>query len=208
MAAIPTETECSSHDDTGSRTNRIDDRRRIRQQQPQQRRAQRAYAEYRRPEAGDELRATITQRFACREDGNGAEAEQHKEGQTLVGDLVNLIAAVDAAATPAAPEPEPLHTADDVVRMQKECNAILDAMRQRGYGVDLAAMRTAAEPYALMRILVLKGLCTEDEAQGEMFATMRERLRAALHNVEEQQTTGAAKKVQPVKAPRLVVARR
>lgn len=95
----------------------------------------------------------------------------------------------------------------EIRRLQKELNRIAGGMRQFGAMPDMSVLKPAAESYAVARILVLKGICTENEMQAEVLEAMRGMMAAALQNMEEQALKAKQPKVQPVRNPNLIVAR-
>lgn len=95
-----------------------------------------------------------------------------------------------------------LYTANDVRQLIEECNTLLTAIGQRGAVVDQKRLRSAAESFAAIRLLILKGLCTEDEAQGEVYAAMRGILAGTLQEVEEARLKAQAQQRGPVAVQR------
>src|SRR5258707_7756423 len=122
---------------------------------------------------------------------------------------------LDAVASPS-PEPEPpaqpdwaiLHNEHDVGVYQAECQALVNSMTQMGAQANMPMLQLAARAYATMRLLVLKGVCTEAETQGEEFLALRAILREQLLAVEADVAKRTGKSVQAVHTPKIVVARR
>jgi hypothetical protein len=94
----------------------------------------------------------------------------------------------------------------DVLR--DECNALIGELGRRNMRVEMGILRTTAESFAVCKLLIDKGICTEAELQAEVYGAMRSLLANLLQQVEEQQLTAQRSRVQPVRAPGLVVARR
>jgi hypothetical protein len=111
-------------------------------------------------------------------------------------------------AEPEQPEPKPagiLHNAHEVQAIQAECQALVNRMAQLGAQPDTGHVQSAAGIFAVMRILVLKGVCTDDEAEGERFLGMRQILRDLLMRVEAE--AAARGGVQAVRQPNIIVAK-
>lgn len=100
-----------------------------------------------------------------------------------------------------------LHNAHDVDRLQEECQALCNAMAQAGAVVDMPRVEASAGVFALLRLLVLKGVRADAEAEGERFTAMRSILRKGLQQVEVEAAKRGKPKVEAVRAPKLVVAR-
>lgn len=109
-----------------------------------------------------------------------------------------------------------LHNAHDVAKLQEEGIAILRELSARGVGIRMDSVMASAQSHAAIRLLILKGICTEAEAQGEVLTTVRDYLRSILQQVEQQQLQGQSSatqqptgpKVEVVKTPGLLVAKR
>lgn len=112
---------------------------------------------------------------------------------------------------PEQPEPEsPVarqFNEHDVNSLQKECQGLVNAMARLGAAVDMPRVEASAGTYAILRILVTRGVCSESEAEGERFTAMRDILRQGLQQVEIQAAQRDGKRVQAVRGPGLVVAR-
>lgn len=99
--------------------------------------------------------------------------------------------------------------AHDVKQLVEECNTLLVAIGQRGAVVDQQRVRAVAESFAAIRLLVMAGICTEQEAQGEVYAAMRGVLATTLQSVEVARLKAQAAQQGPVtvKRPPLIVAK-
>lgn len=104
---------------------------------------------------------------------------------------------------------EVLHTAHDAERLGKDCDSLIQGINQLGASVNVDMLRASAEPFALMRLLVLKGVCTEDEARTEVLQRMKDQLASILQQVEEQvaQRSQSGAQIEQVRAPRLLIAK-
>lgn len=103
---------------------------------------------------------------------------------------------------------EVLHTAHDVERLGHDCDAMLSGIQKLGASVNVEMLKASAEPFALMRLLVLKGVCTEEEARAEVLLRMKDQLAVILQQVEEQvakRTSGP--EIEQVHKPRLLIAK-
>ena len=121
--------------------------------------------------------------------------------------------AADSACSPAQEEPpQPdwaiLHNEHDVGVLQAECQALVNAIAQMGAQVNMPMLQLASRAFAMMRLLVLKNVCTEAETQGEEFTALRAILREQLLSVEADLAKRTGKSVQAVHTPKIVVARR
>jgi hypothetical protein len=94
----------------------------------------------------------------------------------------------------------------DAEVLRKQVAGIATEIMNLGYRFDMDAVRASAESYAVMRLLVVKGVCTDAEAQVEVYSRMRGMLAATLQQVEEQILKDGKQRVQPVRTPGLVVA--
>jgi len=110
-------------------------------------------------------------------------------------------------------DPGVLHNDHDVDALMQECAKTITYMAQRGVNIninvlDVNNLRTKAETFALCRLLIAKGICTEAELQAEVYGAILGMLRVILQHVEEQRLAEMeqAGKVQPVHNG-LVVAR-
>lgn len=98
----------------------------------------------------------------------------------------------------AAPEPDSTATAaaalaidtTQIPAIAEEVNQLLNALA--GYGVDLrdtvvpSQIRPRIESFSACRILVLKGICTEEEMQAVQLEAHRDLLRGILQAAEHQ----------------------
>lgn len=130
------------------------------------------------------------------------------------GEAPEKVTAEDVGLAEETPKPAGiLYNAHDVKRLEDECTAIKVRLIEMGALPDrlealITGRRNAAMQFALGRLLVLKGIVTEDELQGEELAQLRELLRSDLQQAENQglgQNRGP--QVQPVRRPGLIVAR-
>ena len=99
-----------------------------------------------------------------------------------------------------------LHSSHDVDRLQGDCERIVTTLAQRGIGVDMERLELRTMPLAVIRILVAKGVCGEEEIEGERFTVMREMLQALLQDVEERQLAAQGPQIARVEMPKLAVA--
>ena len=97
----------------------------------------------------------------------------------------------------------------DVKRLEQECERLRVAMLQTGYQMNIPAIRDGAMAFAACRLLVTKGLVSEDELNGEVLSHMRQILMHGLQQAEEARL--AAEKQQRglavAQRPNLVVAK-
>lgn len=111
-------------------------------------------------------------------------------------------AVVDEPVT--APEPEDVDVdtpavearqwnKHDVKKLEAECNQLMAAMNQAGRTVNVAALMDGGHAYAACRLLVLKGLATEEEVNGEAFTWIRRKLMGGLQLAENNRLTVARK---------------
>lgn len=111
----------------------------------------------------------------------------------------------DDSETLAAPSGI-LHNKHDVQRLIKKCEQLHGAIAKHGAMVDQVRLHDQAQSFAVARILVLKGICTEAEMNGEVFSRMALLLEGALQQVEEQSLQRGKPQVQRVEKPKLLVA--
>lgn len=111
-------------------------------------------------------------------------------------------------------QPKPagiLYNAHDVKRLEDECSKIagqflkLGAQPQR-LEATIAGWRQAATIFSLGRLMMLKGLVTEDELQGEELARLKDMLLENLQEFENAQIAARQPQVQAVRKPGLIVA--
>jgi hypothetical protein len=132
-------------------------------------------------------------------------------------DAVLAIEAADAGESLEAPAPDDDGAAPSIADANKhavkalaaECNGLIARINQAGAGVDLDRLKTISQVMAIGRILLAAGLCTEAQLQYEEFLATRGFLRGLLQHVEGQALAkrADAKKVEAVRAPKLLIAR-
>lgn len=105
------------------------------------------------------------------------------------------------------PEKPTQWTRHAVKRLERECNELRAALLKIGFGMDWRAIEQHGIVQGLARLLVNKGLITEDELNGEMLSYTRQVLLSGLQQAEEQRLAASRPQVQAVRQPGLVVAR-
>lgn len=122
--------------------------------------------------------------------------------------------AVVVDADPAAPGEQPAVAPEPAWQeMAKEVNQLLAALA--GYGIDLrdtvipTQIRPRIESFGACRMLVLKGICTEEEMQAVQVEAHRDLLRGILQAAENQRLQQQQDMRRPVvpEKPGLVIAK-
>lgn len=114
-------------------------------------------------------------------------------------------------ATASAARPGILHNKHDANKAAEEVGKVLTALAKLGVPVDInqitpGGLRARIDAYAACRLLIAKGIATEDEVVTEAFTALRSLLLDILASVERQRLT-EGKQVQAVRTPGLVIAR-
>lgn len=104
-----------------------------------------------------------------------------------------------------------LYNAHDVKRLEEECSKIAGQFLKLGaqpqhLEATIAGWRQAATIFSLGRLMMLKGLVTEDELQGEELARLKDMLLENLQEFENAQIAARQPQVQAVRKPGLIVA--
>src|SRR5579859_6758547 len=114
----------------------------------------------------------------------------------------------ETAPGEAAPPAPKQYNKHDVKATETRCQALLQAISGKGAQVDVRGLTRDAGLYALSRLLVQKGIISQDELEGERLALVEQGLQDTLIQVEEQRLQASRPKVQPVRQPGIAVARR
>ena len=102
-----------------------------------------------------------------------------------------------AEAKPKRRSSSVLYTKHDVKRAEQRCNDLLLAITtrvtaaQKEIGIDQAKVDSKAQAYACCRLLVLKGLVTEEEIETERLMAVGDMYADILLRVEQQFLNGA-----------------
>lgn len=94
-----------------------------------------------------------------------------------------------------------------VKQLEGECEQLRQAMLKTGFTMDLRHIQETGIVHALCRLLVNRGIASEDEINGEMLSYVKQVLLAGLQQAEEQRLQAAKAQLAVAKRPDLMVAR-
>lgn len=141
---------------------------------------------------------------------DGRNAGDMQASENVVASEVGAGAHAQEGTAPAA-RPGILHNKHDANKAAEEVGKVLTALAKLGVPVDInqitpGGLRARIDAYAACRLLIAKGIATEDEVVTEAFTALRSLLLDILASVERQRLT-EGKQVQAVRTPGLVIAR-